>query len=181
MRKKYIGLVLAVALLITVSVGVTVALLVASSNPVVNTFTIGSVNISMEESTGDVYTMIPGTPVPKDPTVTVSANSEGCWLFVQVGKENDFDAFCEYEIASGWSVLDGQADVFYRLVDKSSSNQTFSVLKDDSIYIKDSLTEEQLDAVANHPKLTFTAYAVQKDGALSVAEAWSVLNHARKE
>lgn len=178
MRKGYVWLLIAAILLVTVSIGVTVALLVASSNTVVNTFTIGGVDISIEESTGDRYIMTPGVKVPKDPTVTVLANSEGCWLFVKVEKENGFDTFCEYEIAEGWSALDGYDGVFCRMVNKSSSDQVFSVLSNNSISVKDSLTEEQLNAVINNPKLNVAAYAAQKDGVASAADAWKALNQS---
>lgn len=176
MRKSYVWLVIAAILLFTISAGVTVALLVSSSNTVVNTFTIGGVSISLGETTGDKYIMTPGVDVPKDPTVTVIANSESSWLFVKIEKENDFDLFCDYEIADGWSLLDGYDDVFYRMVDKSVSDQIFSILKSNCIHIKDTLTEERLNAVANNPTLKFTAYAAQKDGVASVEDAWKALN-----
>jgi len=176
MRKSYIGLIVAAVLLITISAGVTVALLVSSSNTVVNTFTIGGVEISLKETTGDKYIMTPGVEVPKDPTITVLANSEDCWLFVKLEKENDFDTFCTYEIADGWKAFDGDATVFYRLVRKSHTDQAFMVLKNNRISVKDSLTEEQLDLVKDNPKLNFIAYAVQSDGVTTIEEAWQALN-----
>lgn len=176
MRKGYLWLITAAVLLVAVTIGVTVAILVASSNTVVNTFTIGGVSISIEESTGERYTMTPGVRVPKDPKVRVLANSEDCWLFVKVEKENGFDAFCEYEIASGWSPLEGQEGVFCRMVNQASADQSFSVLDRDSVYVKDTVTEEQLNAVIQYPKLKFTAYAAQKDGVSSASDAWAALN-----
>ena len=175
MRKSYIWLVIAALLLIAVSVGVTVAFLVSSTTTVVSTFTIGGVSITMGETTGDTYKMTPGVEIPKDPVITVRANSESSWLFVEIEKENDFDTFCEYEVADGWSALEGYENVFYRTTERSSSDQAFPVLKDDRIYIKDSLTEEQLGDITNNPKLEFTAYASQKDGIASAADAWTVL------
>ena len=176
MRKGFIWLITATILLVSVGVGVTVALLVASSNTVVNTFTIGKVSIALEESTGEEYIMTPGVSLPKDPTVTVVAKSEDCWLFVRIEKENGFDAFCEYEIASGWSALDGYDGVYCRMVKNALSDQAFSVLNNDSIYVKDSVTEEQLSAVTENPKLNVTAYAVQNDSGLSAKDAWTALN-----
>lgn len=176
MRKSHIWLIVAAVLLTAISVGVTVALLVSSSNAVVNIFTTGGVTISLTESTGDEYKMIPGVTVEKNPTVTVHANSENCWLFVKVEKENDFDTFCTYEIQDGWSLLEGQEGVYYQRVDKSSSDKVFQVLKDNNILIKDNLTEEALDAVKQNPTLEFTAYAAQSDGLATVEEAWRTLN-----
>lgn len=175
MRKSLIWLIVASALLLTIGVGVTVALLVASSNPVVNTFTVGGVDITLTETTTE-YKMTPGVTVAKDPTVTVLANSENCWLFVKVEKENDFDTFCTYEIQDGWTALEGQTGVFYKTVEKSSANQLFPVLKNNSIHIKDSVTEEQLNGVTVNPTLTVTAYAAQIDGLATPAAAWQALN-----
>lgn len=176
MRKRYMGLAIAVALLLTIGVGVTVAILVSSSNTVVNTFTVGGIEITLKETTGDQYIMTPGVKVTKDPTVTVKADGEDCWLFVKLEKEKDFDAFCTYEIADGWNSLAANENVFYRMVKSSHADQTFLVLKNNCVSIKDSLTEEQLDAVAENPKLNVTAYAVQNNGAVTVEEAWRDLN-----
>lgn len=176
MRKSYIGLFISGILMITISVGVTVALLVTSSNTVVNAFTIGNVEISLEETTGDEYVITPGVDIPKDPTVTVISNSEDCWLFVKIEKENDFHTFCTYEIADGWKAFDGDKTVFYRTVEKSVSNQIFSVLSDNCIRVKEDLTEEQLNAITDSLTLKFTAYAAQKEGAASVEDAWRALN-----
>ena len=175
MRKSLIWLIVASALLLTIGVGVTVALLVASSNPVVNTFTVGGVDITLTETTTE-YKMTPGVTVPKDPTVTVLANSEKSWLFVKVEKENDFDTYCTYEIQDGWTALEGQEGVFYQMVEQSSSNRVFPVLKNNSVLIKDTLTEEQLNAIAMNPTLTVTAYAAQSDGLATVDAAWKALN-----
>lgn len=175
MRKSLVWLIVASALLLTIGVGVTVALLVASSNPVVNTFTVGGVDITLTE-TATEYKMTPGVTVAKDPTVTVLANSEKSWLFVKVEKENDFDTFCTYEIQDGWIALEGQAGVFYQMVETSSADQLFPVLKNNSIHIKDTVTEEQLNGVTVNPTLAVTAYAIQIDGLITPAAAWQALN-----
>lgn len=176
MRKRYKSLIIGAVLLITVTIGATYALLVTSSNAVVNTFTVGGVDITLTETTGDKYIMTPGVTVAKDPTVTVLANSENCWLFVKLEKEKDFDFFSAYEMADGWNALASDTSVFYRMVAKASVDQAFSVLKGNCISIKDSLTEEQLDAVTENPKLNVTAYAMQNDGGMTIEDAWRALN-----
>ena len=175
MRKSHVWLIIAVVLLAVVGVGVTVALLVASSNPVINTFTVGGVSITLTETTTE-YKMAPGVTVAKDPTVTVLANSEKSWLFVKVEKENDFDTFCTYEIQDGWTALEGQEGVFYQKVRNSASNQVFPVLKNNCVLVKDTLTEEQLNAITTNPTLVVTAYAIQDDGLGTAAAAWQALN-----
>lgn len=176
MRKNVIWLLVAAVLLVAVSVSATVALLVSSSNPVVNTFTVGGVSITLKETTGSKYIMTPGVAVAKNPKVTVLAGSEKCWLFIKVEKENNFDTFCTYEIQDGWIALEGQEGVYYQMVGKNSGDQVFQVLKNDKIFIKETLTEEQLNAVTDHPDLIFTAYAAQSDGLATAAAAWQALN-----
>ena len=175
MRKSHIWLIIASVLLVAVSVGVTVALLVASSNPVVNTFTIGGVDITLTETTTE-YKLTPGAAVAKDPTVTVLGNSEKSWLFVKVEKEQAFDAYCTYEIRDGWTALEGHSGIYYQLVEKSSENQAFPVLKNNCVLVKDTLTEEQLNAITANPTLTVTAYAIQDDGLGTATAAWQALN-----
>ena len=176
MRKSYIWIIIVSVLLMAIGVGVTVAILVSSPKTVVNTFTVGGVSITLTETTGESYKLTPGVTVPKDPTVTVLASSEKSWLFVKVEKENAFDTFCVCEIQEGWTALEGQQGVYYRLVETSSADQAFPVLKNNSIYVKDTVTEEQLNVITVNPKLTFTAYAVQKDGFSTAAAAWQALH-----
>jgi len=180
MRKRYIGFIVAAALLVVVTVRVTAALLVSSSNPVINTFTVGGVDITLTETTGTEYKIIPGVAVSKDPVVTVIANSETCWLFVEVEKTDDFDAFCSYKIQEGWTALEGKEGIYYRVVAKSYINQMFPVLKDNVILIRDSLTEEELNAVTVNHKLRLTAYAAQYDGFATAGDAWQALNQGKE-
>ena len=181
MRKHFIWLIIAAILLVTVSAGTTVALLTSSSNPVINTFTIGGVDITLTESTGQQYVMIPGVAIAKDPTVTVLANSETSWLFIKMEKTNDFDTFCTYAIQDGWLALEGQTDVYYQMVGKSPADQAFPVLKDNSVFVNDALTEEQLNAIVDRPSLSVTAYAVQSDGIATAADAWQALMERKEE
>lgn len=178
MRKRVVGLLIAAALLVAVSVGTTTALLFSSSS-VSNTFTVGSVTITLQESTGRAYMLAPGVTVAKDPTVTVAGNSDACWLFVQVEKAHDFDTFCTYAMADGWTPLAGQEGVYYRTVEKRAANQPFAVLQDNAIHVKDTVTEEQLNALTHHPTLTVTAYAAQSEGLATAADAWQALREGR--
>ena len=80
---------LALVLVIGCAVGGTVAWLTAQTGPVVNTFTYGDIDITLGETTGNNYKIIPGVDIEKDPKVTVKKGSEACWLFVKVKKEGD--------------------------------------------------------------------------------------------
>lgn len=176
MKKRIWWLVLAAALVLAISVGTTVAYLVASSGTVRNTFTVGSVSIALTETTGEAYKLTPGLAVAKDPTVTVLAGSEGCWLFVKVEKSGPFDTFCSYAMADGWSALPGHSGLYYRQVERATQSMAFPVLKNNAVQVSAAVTEEMLGALQQPPTLKFTAYAVQSDGLDTAHEAWQALS-----
>lgn len=180
-------LVLALTLIVGVAGGATFAWLTAKTDPVVNTFTYGDINIELAESTGSDYKIIPGVDIGKDPKVTVKAGSEACWLFVKVDEEN-WPEFADgegenavrkvnYDIADGWTKGDGTsipANVYYREVAANAANQEFPVLKDNKITVSDTLTKIDIkDILTTTPKLSITAYAIQKDGMDTAAMAWA--------
>ena len=174
-------LVLALALIVGVAGGATFAWLTAKSDTVVNTFTYGDINITLEETTGSDYKIIPGVDIGKDPKVTVKAGSEACWLFVKVEEEGTFVADkVTYSIADGWTKGDGTkipANVYYRAVDAVKNDTDFAVLKDNKIYVSDTLTKIDISGIptTTPPKLSITAYAIQKDGMDTAAMAWAAI------
>lgn len=175
MKKKVLSIV-AVVLVLCCAIGGTLAWLTDRTNPVVNTFTVGDINIELKETTTN-YKMVPGNTITKDPKVTVKANSEACWLFVKVEKSSNFDSFMTYEMADGWTALAGVEGVFYREVAATTTATEFSVLKDNSVLVKNTVTKADLNALTQNtfPTLTFTAYAVQKDNVADAATAWGKL------
>ena len=174
MKKKTLALVLALTLLVAGVVGGTLAWLTDQTAEVKNTFTVGDINIDLTETNRD-YKMVPGNKLDKDPTVIVKAESEACWLFVQVTESTNLKDFITYAIAEGWTEL--QDGVYYREVSASNADQTFSVLKGDAVTVNSDVTKEMLTATdfAN-PTLTFKAYAVQKDNVASASDAWAKVN-----
>lgn len=197
-RGKTTALILALVLALGCAVGGTVAWLSDQTDPVVNTFTYGDINIALTETDTDdgdadpntnQYKMLPGKAISKDPEVTVLGGSEDCWLFVQLDKSENFDDFMTYEIAEGWTALEGETDVYYRQVDGSEADQKFRVIKDDTVFVKDTVTKDELNALdetpgaETYPTLTITAYAVQYDAELeaidSAADAWALVTQAQ--
>lgn len=171
---KAFAAVLALVLVLGCALGGTVAWLVAESGPVTNTFTYGDINIALTETTGEDYKIIPGVDIAKDPKVTVKANSEACWLFVKVDEVGTFVADkVTYSVADGWTALTGQPGVYYREVGAVTADTDFYVLKDNVVKVSDTLTKEDIKDIPTGPTLTFTAYAVQKDGIADAATAWS--------
>lgn len=185
---KTIALLAAVMLVFAGMVGGTVAWLITKTDEVVNTFTYGDINIDIEETPTDdgdenpntnTYKMVPGHTITKDPTVTVEAGSEDCWLFVELKRSSDpkFDDFMTYAIADGWTELENtEYDVYYRAVDAADVDQPFAVIKDNTVTVKESVTKDMLNALTEYPTLTVTGYAVQRDNNVdTAAEAWALV------
>lgn len=99
-KKSLITMVAAVCLTGVVMVGATLAYLTSTTGVAKNTFTVGKVDIALNEKTGetnndftqesewddreDGKNMYPGQEVAKRPVVTVKANSADCWVYVKV-------------------------------------------------------------------------------------------------
>ncbi|MBR6681749.1 MAG: hypothetical protein IKL40_02050 [Clostridia bacterium] len=188
-KAKIVALSLTVALLLCGIIGGTIAWLVADTDPVVNTFTYGDINITLEETDtnkdGDNdpntnnYPMIPGNPITKDPKITFLAESENAWLFVKLEKSANFDNFMTFEVADGWTALAGVDGVYYREVSKSDVDVEFYPIKDNTVTVKGEVTKEMLNnldanGASDYPTLTVTAYAVQRDSNITTAaDAWA--------
>ena len=153
-------------------VGTTTAYLTSVSGLVENTFTYGDIQLELTETTGASYQLIPGHTIKKDPRVRVVGGSEDCWLFVQITESSGFDDYLSYEIADGWTHLGGYEGVYYRSIVDARTDLNFSILKDDSITVKDNLTEEKMSAITSPPTVSFKAYAIQSHAVDTAAEAW---------
>ena len=169
---------LALVLVIGCVAGGTVAWLVAKTEPVVNTFTYGNIDITLTETTGTSYKIIPGTDITKNPKVTVKGGSEDCWLFVKVEESGTFVADkVTYAIDNGWTPLEGEKGVYYREVAAVTADTDFSVLEGNKITVKDTLTKGDIkDIAATNPTLKITAYAVQQENIADAATAWKAAN-----
>lgn len=169
---------LALVLVIGCVAGGTVAWLVAKTDPVVNTFTYGNIDITLTETTGTSYKIIPGTDITKNPKVTVKGGSEACWLFVKVEESGTFVADkVTYAIDNGWTPLEGEKGVYYREVAAVTADTDFSVLEGNKITVKDTLTKGDIkDIAATNPTLKITAYAVQQENIADAATAWKAAN-----
>ena len=181
---KVVLMSLATCLMTFTIIGGTVAWLMTKTDSVVNVFTYGDINITLKETTGENYKMVPGNTIAKDPKITVLKDSEDCYLFVKI--EESIDAklsdYIEYTAANGWIALEGVDGVYYREVAMSDADQVFGVLQDDQVKVKGSVTKEMLNTLTaeTYPKLSFTAYAVQRDADISeinsAAKAWALVN-----
>lgn len=98
-RTKALLLALSAVLLVVSTVFATMAYLTSKTDVVKNTFTVGKVNITLDEAKVDeygvvdttagrvlknTYKLIPGHTYVKDPTVHVKADSEDCYVRMMV-------------------------------------------------------------------------------------------------
>ena len=169
-------LVMAVALTLIIGgiIGGSVAWLTATSDTVTNTFTVGDIDITLSETTGNDYTVVPGKDINKNPIVTVQNGSEACWLFVKVVENNWPTANVTYSIDNNnWKPLgNAYPGVYYREVEAKTADQAFNVLADNKVTVSENLKKGD---ITSEFTLTFTAYAVQKDGVNDAVTAWGKL------
>lgn len=177
MKKKIIVIVAVLAFMLCFVIAGTLAWLTDKTDEVKNTFTYGNIDITLVETTGEEYKMVPGNTIEKDPAVTVKGSSEACWLFIKVNESDNLGGFISYTVASEWTPLDGVAGVYYREVEASAEDQKFNVLADNKVMVKDTVTKTEMDALEKGtipaPTLTFTAYAVQRAHFETAADAWA--------
>lgn len=191
---KALVMILALVLIIGATAGATLAWFTDTTGPVVNTFTVGNVDITLGETKSD-FKMIPGHTIDKDPLVTVVDGSEDCWLFVKLDEAilpapsaspyagtQTFRSYLTYEIADDWTPLDGHSGVYYRSVMKGDATKAFPVIKGDKVTVLPGVTKGMMDELTNancNPTLTVTAYACQyystNDTPFAVDAAWHTI------
>lgn len=187
--KKILVLALAALLLVAVGVGGTLAWLTATSGPVTNTFTPATITVNIDEhkydkatntlgtevvKTNTDYLMVPGRDIKKDPMVDASSDVP-FYVFVTIEKKAWLDALT-YDIDTNWTVVPGETSVYYKEVATAGTDGKYSitdvpVLKDNKVHVADTL--EAGDMVGAAPQLIFNAYAIQKEGTGTLAEAWA--------
>lgn len=185
-KNKALLLALCAVSLVTASVLGTMAYL-TDNKKVTNTFTVGSVAITMDETDvnlagqkdGDVrvqqntYKLLPGHVYTKDPQIHVDPTSEDCYLFVKVengiaaieSKDADKSVAAQM-VANGWTEVEGQTNVYVKMngnalqiVKGGETVNVFETLTIDGATVDKTKLEQYKNAT-----ITVTAYAVQKDG-----------------
>lgn len=122
-KTKALGLMMAAVLLVTAMIFGTMAYL-TSTDEVVNTFTVGSVAIQLDEAKANTdgtlvegadrvdansYKLLPGHTYAKDPMVTVLSGSENSYIrmTVTVSKAAELDAIFDPQKANLLSIFNG--------------------------------------------------------------------------
>ena len=161
-----------------------VALVVTTVYSVTNTFTVGKVAITLDETDvtnntssrvrENAYHLLPGNTYTKDPTVHVAANSEDSWIFVKVDNQiaNIADPTIAAQIeANGWTALDGVTGVYYKTYTKNAAAEDLVVFR--NFTIKGDVDYNALKDY-NNKTVVVTAYAIQKAGfETDAAKAWA--------
>lgn len=185
----------ALALVAAISIGGTLAYLTSKAT-VTNTFTVGSVNITLDEAevttagvpvTGadrrdnNSYKLMPGHEYTKDPTVHIAADSEDSYIFVKVenglekfeSSNTGYDKIADQITANGWTALPSVAGVYYK------EYTTQNTVKDEPVFGNFKIADNAQSITdwgnAADAKIIVTAYAIQKDGMNDAADAWSKL------
>lgn len=193
-------------LLVSLSVGATLAYLTSTTGVVENTFTVGKVKIELDEADVDQYgepqagaarvqkneyKLVPAHTYVKDPTVYVLADSEPCYVYVEVinnikaieadaddkvenDPDTDIDESAYYTIAAqmeqlGWIQIGGPYWVKDEIVQTSAEVTELLVfesftLSADADLKADMETVKNEDGSMTGAFVTIKAYAVQADG-----------------
>ena len=192
-KSKVLALTLCAALLVATTVLGTLAYLTSQAS-VTNTFTVGQVVITMDETkvntdgtpaapaervTANTYHLIPGRTYTKDPIIHVDAASEDCYLFVKV--ENGIAAYeaaatsgtiANQITANGWDELTGVDNVYYQIYTKNQADKDFEVFGEFKID-GNANNVPGWDTIATNAKITVTGYAVQAEGFADAKTAWT--------
>lgn len=154
--------------------GGTFAYLKGETDPITNSFRTNQVQVSLEETTGNEYNIIPGTTQRKDPKVTVN-NTVDAYVFVEITDETD--NLVDYAIADGWMLLDGVPNVYYRFVSAAQDVKEFSVLANDEVRYSKALENHDMTDGSGSLKrdinLTFNAVAIQAEPFADAKEAYN--------
>lgn len=196
-NKKFIAILsvfvmLALTMVVGCAVDGTVAWLVSKSESSVSTFTLGDINIKLTEAESENQSLkiIPGVDIRRSLKVTVEPSSEACWLFVKVEGTNWPD-FMEangtvrkvsYSVAGegdGWIALNDHPGVYYREVSAENAKTGVEYDVNGVVAVSKELTKAEVNSIAagTQPRLSFTAYAVQRLGIDDAAAAWAAANN----
>ena len=190
----------ALALVAAISIGGTIAYL-TSAEKVTNTFTVGRVQITLDEKKVDVdgkeiansnrvhgnqYKLMPGHEYTKDPTVHFAAGSEASYIFVKVENgisgieaatdttnQNGYKTIADQIVANNWEALTGETGVYFKKVAANTTNAAidYQVFANFKLADDADTTNETENYAAKN--ITVTAYAIQADGFDTAAAAWN--------
>ena len=155
-----------------------------ANDEITNTFTVGNIEMTLTEtkigtenemtSEDQQYKIVPGVDIKKDPTVTIQANSEDCYVFVQVlDSLTDVDGISIEAYGDKWELKDANSHIYqYKfaegdkayVVPKSDKDTTlqavFKTIKVDG----DLVTPDVLGGIGESDRIEVKVYAHQAEG-----------------
>ena len=196
MRKKLLITIACLSVVLCTLVTGTLAWLISTSGPIINTFEPSKIMVGINESSDLDLQMVPGKEITKDPAVYLETNI-ACYVFVEITEDlgawdetNEGDVFADYfsySVEDGWTALDGYPGVYY--CNAEEDIEGLNVLVDDVITVKgETVTMAMMQELingGNKPTLTFTAYAIQSENlpygeateeSAKALVAWNILN-----
>ena len=183
-KKKIVSIALAAALAATAIVGSSLAYFTDTEEKT-NTFTVGNVDITLTEPNWGANIskdLIPGKTIPKDPTITVEADSETAYTFMKVEVSEDFANLMKaYATATGktnpkdvvaaWFTTETSPKIMEMNLEEryvilgvlSPKAAGESVTYFDEVKIPAEVTQEMIKADGTY-EIKVTAYAIQAEG-----------------
>ncbi len=176
--KKKLMTVLALVLVIALSVAGTYAYLTSQAT-VTNTFTVGNVAITMDEAkvdeygvadnsvprvAGNEYKLVPSHTYVKDPTIHVGANSENCYLFVEI--TNGLGTKATINGLTGWTPVAEGSNVYYY-------NTKVSAGANVEVFESFTFANDGNPAAYENASIVIKACAIQADGFADAAAAYA--------
>ncbi len=199
--KKIVTAGLALVMVAGISVAGTLAFLTDDTDLVKNTFTVGNVNITLDEAnvdkkdaegvdnssvardTANTYKLIPGSTYDKDPIVHVTKDSEPCWVIVDVNNglgdaeaavtEDSLGTIADQITANGWTK---KGDYYYMEVnqedlDEVEDGKTLDLTVFTKFAIKGDLEDATYEDLVD-AEITIKAFAIQSEG-VSIDQAYT--------
>lgn len=198
--KKLVIAVVVLSLVLLGTIGTALAFLVAESEVVTNTFTYGKIELELWENLVDedgeltedktyegieYLNIVPGDTVNKNPTATVKAGSEDCYVYVRVENNlvstavNAVNPVATLDIKPEWEKIgaDGDTVTLYRYTADPQQPGDFNVFE--HVTFSADLTVEDVATLKDiQDAIVIKAYAHQSDNtdvatADAAAIAWA--------
>lgn len=203
--RKALVLAACAIMLVCATIAGTLAYLTAQKT-VTNTFTVGNVDITMDEAPvgkngkktdgsrvqTNEYKLLPGQDYDKDPTITVTAKSEDCYVFVTINNEiSDVEdqapgKTIEDQMTANGTWTELEDGVYYytgtEVNEKGVIPYSESATKLEPVfehfYVSPDATNEALNAIVDgtgKATIVVNAYAIQAEGFDNVSDAWAAI------
>lgn len=192
MRKwsKALAIILCAICLVTASVMITIAAIMVKSEPVKNTFVVGKIGLTLDESdvdelgepiegadsvTENTYKLYADRTYQKDPVVHIAANSEDCYVFIKIDNEianieSDEELNIDSQIkANGWTAMEN--GVYYQTYTSNEEQVDLKVFEQFAI---GTVNYDELLTYENK-SIIIMAYAVQTEE-FTPQSAWEMID-----